>query len=256
MKSLHGLNSLKSAFASFKNISLATKITLGVTAAAAIIGAAAVISEAVGYTDKNAIESQVVASNNLDVNASSEDEKPQNPDRAEPKNLENSDRAADDEAGNDAMDESAQTSNSHNSTQSSDSPSSNPMVQPSNPSQPNPTPQPSKPAEPSRRPDYNLNDKYVVGNYGYVFYIFNASTQQCSVAEEKSFFAVVKFSGGNELFSATYPQYRAYAESKGYDLDHCGGMGSAPVTWEAVVEAGLALDEAKCAQYGLSCGRW
>lgn len=115
----------------------------------------------------------------------------------------------------------------------------------------------TQPTQPAKKPDYNLNDRYVVDNRSYQFWTLDGNGQ-CVVAEEKSFFGVAKFTGqGDDLWTATMgKQYMNYANSKGYNTMDCLGMGSAPTTWEAVVNAGLALDEAKCAQYGLSCGRW
>lgn len=108
---------------------------------------------------------------------------------------------------------------------------------------------------PTKKPDYNLNDKYVAG---YVEYALNTKLDgdNCVVVNTKNFFGVTKFTGvGNDLYTATYPQYLAYMNERGY-IQECGGMGSAPMTWEDAIAQGIALDEAKCVKYGLSCGRW
>lgn len=49
-----------------------------------------------------------------------------------------------------------------------------------------------------------------------------------------------------------------YAVSHNYAMWPWGGAGCQPTTWtwEGAVSSGLALDEAKCAAWGLSCGRW
>lgn len=75
------------------------------------------------------------------------------------------------------------------------------------------------------------------------------------MAEQKQFFGVAKFTGSTaDLDLAVMPQYIAYAEAHGYPYG--GGMDAMGLTWEDAVRNGTALDEAKCAQYGLSCGRW
>lgn len=103
-----------------------------------------------------------------------------------------------------------------------------------------------------------MNDRYVVGSSTYAFYTYDDTTSQCSLAEEKSFFGIAKFAGtSSDLWSGSHSsQYAAYAKSKGYDTTHCGGMGAAIMSWQDAISQGIALDEAKCSQYGLSCGRW
>ncbi len=75
---------------------------------------------------------------------------------------------------------------------------------------------------------------------------------------KKSFFGIAKFTGhSSDLWTGSHSsQYIAYASAKSYDLDHCGGMGASMMSWQDAISQGIALNEAKCAQYGLSCGRW
>lgn len=111
-----------------------------------------------------------------------------------------------------------------------------------------------KPKLKTKKPDYNLNDRYVAG---YITLAFSKQdeTGEWYVAEEKQFFGITKFTGSSaDLITAVMPQYIAYAKARGYPYG--GGMGAISITWEDAIQNGTALDEAKCTQYGLSCGRW
>lgn len=155
-----------------------------------------------------------------------------------------------------------ETTNPSNNSQTitlkpSNSSTSNNSQTSSNPSASKPTPsatQLSQSSQPTKKPDYNLNDRYVAG---YITLAFSKQdeTGEWYIAEEKQFFGVTKFTGSSaDLYIAVIPQYVAYAEAHGYP--HDGGMGAISLTWEDAIRNGTALDETKCAQYGLSCGRW
>lgn len=262
--------SFTSIITAIKGASIATKIGLGIGATAIVTGGTVgTVMIVNNVSHRTAEEQQIVSEKQNEDKPSSEQNDTQNEEIGETED----DTKSDDQAANSERDDSA-NSNSQNTTQkpttnsstsskpnntgssSSSKPSTPAPTQPTEPAQPN---QPSQPTQPTKKPDYNLNDRYVAGYETYPFYTYDPNgpdLQQCTKVEEKSFFAVVKFSGGGELFRATWPKYLEYAKSKGYNTYECLGMGSAPTTWEAVVEAGLALDEAKCQQYGLSCGRW
>lgn len=256
--------SLTSILTAIKRATLATKIGLGVAATAVVAGGTAGTVAIINHaSNKTPEEQQVVSNNSSDDNSPADEKKTEAGETGEPEHDdEKTEQVSNDKQANNVSSGSQNTQKPSNNTSNkpSNNTSSKPTTQPSKPSQPSqptqPT-QPSKPTEPVKRPDYNLNDKYMAGSRSYPFWVLDENGQ-CSIAEEKSFFGIAKFTGkGDDLWNATMgQQYFNYANSKGYNVKDCLGMGSAPVTWEAVVSAGLALDEAKCAQYGLSCGRW
>ena len=245
-------------------MSLATKVGLGVGVVAVVAGGTAG-TVAIINANKPHEETQIVAGNSNDDNSLSEQKDTQIGETGEVEDDNN--KTEQTAEGNKPTTNNSQTttqkpnnsSTSNNqSNNSSSSKPSTPTTQPSQPSQPSAPTQPSQPAQPTKKPDYNLNDRYVVGSSTYAFYTYDDATSQCSLAEEKSFFGIAKFAGtSNDLWSGSHnSQYAAYAKSKGYDTAHCGGMGAAIMSWQDAISQGIALDEAKCAQYGLSCGRW
>ena len=256
--------SFTSIITAIKGASLAAKVGLGVGAVAVVAGGTAG-TVAIINANRTHEETQIVANNPDDDNSPSEQEDTQIGEAGEPEDDNNEgEQVADDkkpttnntQVTTQKPSNSSASNNQSSSTSSASKPSA-PAARPSQPSQPSAPSQPSQPTQPAKKPDYNLNDKYVAGTRSYPFWILDENGQ-CSVAEERSFFGIAKFTGqGDDLWSATLgQQYMNYANSKGYNTMDCLGMGSAPTTWEAVINAGLALDEAKCAQYGLSCGRW
>lgn len=256
--------SLTSILTVIKGATLATKIGLGIAATAVVaggtVGTVAIISHA---SNKTTEEQKVVSNNTHDDNSPTDEKKTEAGETGESEyDDEKTEQVANDKQTNNNVSSSSQNIQKPSNNTSSSKPTAQPTkpsqsTSPSQPSQPTQPTQPSKPTEPVKRPDYNLNDKYMAGSRSYPFWVLDENGQ-CSIAEEKSFFGIAKFTGkGDDLWNATMgQQYFNYANSKGYNVKDCLGMGSAPVTWEAVVSAGLALDEAKCAQYGLSCGRW
>lgn len=256
--------SFTSILTTIKGASLAAKIGLGVGAVAVVAGGTAG-TVAIINANKPHEETQIVASNPNDDNSPSEQKDTQigETGEAEDDNNKTEQTANDNKPTTNNSQTTTQkpnnssTSNNQSNNSSSSKPSA-PTTQPSQPSQPSAPSQPSQPTQPDKKPDYNLNDKYVVGSRTYAFNTYDQNTGECKLAEEKSFFGVAKFQGQySDLWTGShYGQYVAYAKSKGYDLDHCGGMGSALMSWQDAISQGVALDEAKCAQYGLSCGRW
>ncbi len=254
--------SFTSIITAIKGASLAAKVGLGVGAVAVVAGGTAGTVVIINANRPHE-ETQIVANNSNDDNSPSEQKDTQIGETGEAEDDNNESEQTDDNKsttnGSQITTQKPNSSSVSNnqSNNSSSSKLSTPTTQPSQPSQPSAPSQPSQPTQPTKKPDYNLNDKYMAGTKSYLFWILDENGQ-CAVAEEKSFFGVAKFTGqGDDLWNATMGrQYMNYASSKGYNTMDCLGMGSAPITWEAVVSAGLALDEAKCAQYSLSCGRW
>lgn len=244
--------SFTSILTTVKGLSLATKVGLGVGVVAVVAGGTAG-TVAIINANKMHEETQIVASNSNDDSYLSEQGNTQIGETGEPEDDNNESEQA-------VEDNKSTANNSQTTTQKpNNSSASNNQSNNSSPSKPStPTTQPSQPAQPTKKPDYNLNDKYVVGSTTYAFYAYDSDAGQCSLAEEKSFFGIAKFAGtSNDLWSGSHSsQYAAYAKSKGYDTTHCGGMGAAMMSWEEAVSQGIALDEVKCSQYGLSCGRW
>ena len=259
--------SFTSIITTIKGASLAAKVGLSVGAVAVVAGGAAG-TVAIINANKAHEETQIVADSPNDDNSPSEQEDTQIGETGEPEDDNNESEQAVDNKKPAVTNNKPQTtaqkpsngsaSNNQSSNTSSASKPSTPTPQPSQPSQPSTPSQPSQPTQPTKKPDYNLNDKYVVGATTYAFYTYDSNAGQCSLAEEKSFFGVAKFTGtSNDLWADSHgSQYVAYADSKGYDMVHCGGMGAAIMSWQDAISQGIALDEAKCAQYGLSCGRW
>ena len=259
--------SFTSIITTIKGLSLATKVGLGIGAVAVVAGGTAG-TVAIINANKAREETQIVAGNSNDDNYLSEQDNTQIGETGEPGDDNNEGEQAVDNKKPAITNNKPQAttqkpsngsaSNNQSSNTSSTSKPSTPTTQPSQPSQPATPSQPSQPAQPIKKPDYNLNDRYVVGSSTYAFYAYDDTTSQCSLVEEKSFFGIAKFADtSNDLWSGSHSgQYAAYAKTKGYDTAHCGGMGAAMMSWEEAISRGIALDEAKCAQYGLSCGRW
>lgn len=256
--------SFTSIITAIKGASLAAKVGLGVGAVAVVAGGTAGTVAIINANQPHK-ETQIVADNSNDDNSPSEQKDTQigETGEAEDDNNKTEQTPNDNKPAANNLQTTTQKPNSSSASnnQSSNTSSSKPSTsttQPSQPSQPSAPSQPSQPTQPTKKPDYNLNDRYVVGSSTYAFYTYDDTTSQCSLAEEKSFFGVAKFAGtSNDLWSGSHSsQYTAYAKSKGYDTTHCGGMGAAMMSWEEAVSQGIALDEAKCSQYGLSCGRW
>ncbi len=264
--------SFTSILTAIKGASLASKVGLSIGAVAVVAGGTAG-TVAIINASKPHEETPIVADSQNDDNSLSEQDDTQTGEAGEfEDDNSKSEQVADDKKPTTNNSQtttqkpanSASSSNGQSTNSSSVSKPSTPAAQPSQPSQssqssqPSAPSQPSQPAQPAKKPDYNLNDKYVAGSTTYAFYTYDSGAGQCSLAEEKSFFGVARFTGtSNDLWAGSHgSQYVAYANSKGYDTTHCGGMGAAIMSWQDAISRGIALDEAKCTQYGLSCGRW
>ena len=256
--------SFTSILTAVKGTSLATKVGLSV-GVVAIVAGGTVGTIAIVNANKPHEETLIVASNPNDDNPSSEQEDTQIGETGESKDdnikTEQTANATESTASTDKSQATTQKPSNSTSDNQSNSASSTPKpststAQPPQPSQPS---APSQPAQPAKKPDYNLNDKYVAGYDTYDFYIFDKSKpelQQCVEVEHKTFFGITKFTGfSGDLMGVTIPQAIEYAKSKGYSTE-CWGAGAAPITWQHAINMGIAHDEEKCAQYGLRCGRW
>lgn len=256
--------SFTSIITAIKGASLAAKVGLGVGAVVVVAGGTAGTVAIINANQPHE-ETQIVANNPDDDNSPSERKDTQigetgeaEDDNNKTEQTPNDDKPTTNNSQTTTQKPNNSSASNNQSSNASSSKSSTPTTQPSQPSQPSTPSQPSQPTQPTKKPDYNLNDKYVAGSRTYAFNTYDQNTGECKLAEEKSFFGVAKFQGTiTDLWAAHYPQYMAYAKSKGYDaMEHCFGMGSAPMSWQDAISQGIALDEAKCAQYGLSCGRW
>lgn len=174
---------------------------------------------------------------------------------------ENVDKVTEEDTGNDSEDktedkqpeEKQETPPSTNNDQTS-APASTHST-PSAPSTPSTPSTPAVPETPQAPPtpsaDYNLNDKYI---YQYIAVPFYTDDTCTTVAEEKYFFGIERFAGYTPSCGAISSQVSEYAQRMGYVSGN--GCGAAPLTWESAVANGTAVDEAVCARFGLSCGRW
>lgn len=136
--------------------------------------------------------------------------------------------------------------------------------------------------------DYNLNDQYVIETYTVDFYTLpedlpegvtgvcswvesenNYYYTMLSATETKTFYHIGYFNGmggGNYPHVSPisgdnmYEKARKYASANGLEavIISCGGAGDSwrSWTWQETIDRGFALDEDKCATWGLSCGRW
>ncbi len=188
---------------------------------------------------------------------------------------ENVDKVTEEDTGNDSEDktedkqpeEKQETPNTNNdqtpapaSTPSAPSAPSTPSTPavpetPQAPPTPNADYTPAVPEAPQTPPtpsaDYNLNDKYI---YQYIAVPFYTDDTYTTVAEEKYFFGIERFAGYTPSCETISSQVFEYAQRMGYVSGQ--GCGAAPLTWESAVANGTAVDEAVCARFGLSCGRW
>lgn len=257
--------SFTSILTTIKGLSLAAKVGLSIGAVAVVAGGTAGTVAIINANQPHE-ETQIVADNPNDDNSPSEQEDTQIGETGEAEDDNNKTEQTGEDNKPTANNSQTTTQKPNNSSvsnnQSNNSSSSKPSTsttQPSQPSQPSAPSQPSQPTQPTKKPDYNLNDRYVAGYYNYPFYTYDPNRpdlQQCTKVEEKSFFAVVRFSGSSaDLFGATISKATEYAKTKGYSTE-CWGAGAGQMSWQDAINQGIALDEAKCAQYGLSCGRW
>ena len=173
---------------------------------------------------------------------------------------ENVDKVTEEDMGNDSEDKTEdkqpekkqETPNTNNDQTSAPASTHSTPSAPSTPSTPSTPAVPETPqAPPTPSADYNLNDKYI---YQYIAVPFYTDDTYTTVAEEKYFFGIERFAGYTPSCGAISSQVSEYAQRMGYVSGN--GCGAAPLTWESAVANGTAVDEAVCARFGLSCGRW
>lgn len=115
------------------------------------------------------------------------------------------------------------------------------------------------PEQPAQKPDYNLNDRYLASKREWIYN--DCDKEGWPEIGRHTFVTVVKYKGTIlDLLNAQDVQVKAYRDKMGYPngSEMCGGIGGVETagTWEEAQANGVALDETKCKQYGLSCGRW
>ena len=168
--------------------------------------------------------------------------------------------------------------------------------QPSPEPEPEPIPEAPKSCSDLQNCDYNLNDRYVFATSTFSFFALSEGvTDVCAAAgadpdmydyivanfpivETRTFYYVDRFVEGTYGLAledclpvhsySLMDQVKQYASSKGLGwmwndrgarLGYgCPGYKGCAFdwTWQKIIDDGYALDEAKCATWGLSCGRW
>ena len=162
--------------------------------------------------------------------------------------------------------------------------------------EPEPTPEAPKSCAELHNCDYNLNDQYVIVTAKFSFFALSEGvTNVCEttrsdpdmydyivanfpIVETKTLYAVSRFVEGSyglgledclpTQTTAILDRAEQYASSKGLGwmwndryarLGYgCPGYKGCTIewTWQKIIDDGYALDEEKCATWGLSCGRW
>lgn len=135
---------------------------------------------------------------------------------------------------------SASSNNSQPTNGSSVSKPSIPATQPSQPSQPSTPSQPSQPTQPAKKPDYNLNDNYIIA---FCMAAISGNTANFQAVGKSSEAAT------NACVAKAVSGARSHSEY--------AGMSDDDIMTE-ILGGGYSgqLTEALCSQYGLSCGRW
>lgn len=249
---------LTSVISAVRGASLAAKIGLGVGAVAVVtsgtVGAVVIINN-VGKTPET---QQVASGNQNDNDSSSEQSNTQVGETGEPEDEEKDDQPADETepSGNSTSNNSSQTTTKKPNSNTSNKPSpskpstSEPSTSTTQPSTPAPTPakpaqpsqpsQPSKPAQPAKKPDYNLNDNYMIA---YCFAAIGGNTS--------NFYAVGKTSESATSACVAKMISNARKHSKYSNMsddDIFAEIGGGGYSGQ--------LTEAECSKNGLSCGRW
>lgn len=259
--------SFTSIITAIKGASLATQISIGVGVAAVVVGGTVGTVAIISNTNNTPQTQQIASDNSVDDNSPSEPTNTQLDNAGQPQDNKNkAEQTANEQKPSINVNNNSQTTQKP----STEKPATNNQNQPSNnssASKPNTSTtqlsqpsQPTQPAQPTKKPDYNLNDRYIAGYYEYPLYHYDPNgpdLQQCTQVGTKSIFGLAKFETGMDLFGITYQRYYNFVKANGYSVE-CGGIGAGAgdTTWGDMVSLGIALDEAKCAQYGLSCGRW
>lgn len=251
--------SLTSIITAIRGASLATKIGLGVGAVAVVASGTAGTVAIINNANRTPETQQITSELQNDDNSSSGQNNTQVGETGEPEDDEEKDDqptnedkpsntiSANNNSQTTTQKPSSNASNQSNSNNSSTSKPSTPTpTQPSQPSQPTQPSQPSQPAQPSqpsrptKKPDYNLNENYVIA---YCFAAIGGSTS--------NFYAVNKNSetATNSCVAKMISSARNHSEySNMSDDDIFAEIGGGGYSGQ--------LTEAECSKNGLSCGRW
>ncbi len=242
--------SFTSILTAIKSASLAAKVGLGVGAVAVVAGGAAG-TVAIINANKPHEETQIVANSPNDDNSPSEqkdtrigetgeskdgnNEGEQVVDSKKPAATNNKPQATTQKPAN-----SASSNNSQPTNGSSASKPSIPATQPSQPSQPSTPSQPSQPTQPAKKPDYNLNDNYIIA---FCMAAISGNTANFQAVGKSSEAAT------NACVAKAVSSARSHSEYAGMSDDDI---------MAEILGGGYSgqLTEALCSQYGLSCGRW
>lgn len=241
--------SLTSILAAVKGASLTAKVGLSVGAVAVVVGGTAG-TIAIINANKTHEETQIVADSPNDDNSPSEQEDTQIGETGEPEDDNNEGEQAVDNKKPAITNNKPQAttqkpsngsaSNNQSSNTSSTSKPSTPTTQPSQPSQPATPSQPSQPTQPTQKPDYNLNDNYIIA---FCVAIISGNTANFQAVGKSSEAAT------NACVAKAVSSARSHSEYAGMsDNDIMAEILGGGYTGQ--------LTEALCSQYGLSCGRW
>lgn len=192
--------SLTSIITAIKGASIATKIGLSVGAVVVVVGGTVGTVMIINNTNKTPENQQIASEDQNDDNSPSEQNSTQNEDTGEPEDdkdkTDQNNQPVDESKPNDTninngSQATTQKPNSNTSNQSTSNNYSASKPSNSTPAQPS---QPSQPTQPAKKPDYNLNDKYVAGYYTYPIFTYDPNgpdLQKCKVVEEKAFLELV-----------------------------------------------------------------
>lgn len=251
-----------SILTTIKNLSLTTKVGLGVGIIAIVVGSVAGIVVVANNTSKTSEIPQNIVANSDDDNSPSEPAKAELEENGESKddnkkteqeasttkpatNTNNVSQSATQKPSSNTSTSTNQSQSSNNSSAYSPSTSTTPTVQPTlptvRPSQPSqPSTSTTQPTEPEKKPDYNLNDNYAIAFCGGIISGQDVSFQ---VIDKSPDIAM------NSCVAKIYNEARKHSEYAGMADEELSnevlGMGSAG-----------PLDEDMCARNSLSCGRW
>ena len=238
--------SCTSILTTIKGASLATKIGLSIGAVAVVAGGA-VGTIAIINVNKTHEETQIVAGSPNDDNSPSEQEDTQigetgesEDDNNESEQTSNNNKSTTGNTQVTAQKPNSSSASNNQSNNSSSSKPSTPTTQPSQPSQPSAPSQPSQPAQPTQKPDYNLNDNYIIA---FCMTVISGNTTNFQAVGKSSETAT------NACVAKAVSSARSHSEY--------AGMSDNDIMAE-ILGGGYSgqLTEALCSQYGLSCGRW
>lgn len=238
--------SFTSIITAIKGASLAAKVGLGVGAVAVVAGGTAG-TVAIINANRPHEETQIVASNPNDDNSPSEQKDTQIGETGEAEDDNNkTEQALNDNKSTDnnsqAVAQKPNNSSASNNqpNNSSSSKPSTPTIQPSQPSQPSVPSQPPQPTQPTKKPDYNLNDNYVMA---FCIAAISGNTVNFQAVGKSAEVAT------NACVAKAVSHARTYSEY--------ANMSDSDIMSE-ILGGGYAgqLTEVLCSQYRLSCGRW